>query len=177
MIKLKSGSTFPNIQLTDTNGQGLTLPNSESTFTHIQFRRFAGCPVCNTHLQALKRAADEITKAGIKEIIFFHSTTEALRPHIQDFPFTFIADPDKKYYKQFGVESSWGSLLHPKTALAALTGLRPSNLVAALSPEENHLGYPADFLIDAKGKVMAAKYGKHAADGWTLDELLAQCKP
>lgn len=36
-----------------------------------------------------------------------------------------------------------------------------------------HLGLPADFLINSNGRVIAAKYGKHAYDHWSVDELLA----
>jgi hypothetical protein len=32
---------------------------------------------------------------------------------------------------------------------------------------------PADFLVGTDGTVLAAKYGKHGADQWSVDELLA----
>ena len=41
---------------------------------------------------------------------------------------------------------------------------------------ESHLGMPADFLIDTDGTVLAAKYGEHGADQWSVDELLALAK-
>ncbi|HEX4559363.1 MAG TPA: AhpC/TSA family protein, partial [Mycobacterium sp.] len=37
---------------------------------------------------------------------------------------------------------------------------------------ENHLGMPADFLIAPDGAVVARKYGEHADDQWSVDELL-----
>ena len=36
------------------------------------------------------------------------------------------------------------------------------------------LGLPADFLIAPDGKILAAHYGKHAADQWTMEELLSK---
>jgi hypothetical protein len=36
----------------------------------------------------------------------------------------------------------------------------------------NHLGLPADFLIAPDERIVAAKYGKHADDQWSVDELL-----
>ncbi|MBY0456677.1 MAG: hypothetical protein K2V38_05015 [Gemmataceae bacterium] len=33
-------------------------------------------------------------------------------------------------------------------------------------------GLPAEFLIDATGRIVAGKYGKSAYDQWTVDELL-----
>jgi hypothetical protein len=34
------------------------------------------------------------------------------------------------------------------------------------------LGLPADFLIASDGRILAAKYGRHANDQWEVDELL-----
>jgi hypothetical protein len=34
------------------------------------------------------------------------------------------------------------------------------------------LGLPADFLLDPDGTVVAAHYGRHADDQWSVDELL-----
>jgi hypothetical protein len=31
---------------------------------------------------------------------------------------------------------------------------------------------PADFLVDAQGRVVAAHYGRHADDHWEVDEVL-----
>jgi hypothetical protein len=45
-------------------------------------------------------------------------------------------------------------------------------LVGSLGPAENHLGMPADFLIGPDGAVVARKYGGHADDQWSVDELL-----
>jgi hypothetical protein len=39
-------------------------------------------------------------------------------------------------------------------------------------PTGGQLGVPADFLIASDGQVIAAKYGQHAYDQWTVDELL-----
>jgi hypothetical protein len=39
-------------------------------------------------------------------------------------------------------------------------------------PTGGQLGVPADFLIASDGRVIAAKYGQHAYDQWTVDELL-----
>jgi hypothetical protein len=38
---------------------------------------------------------------------------------------------------------------------------------------ESKLGLPADFLIGTDGRILALKYGVHAYDQWTVDELLS----
>lgn len=45
-------------------------------------------------------------------------------------------------------------------------------LAGALAPTEDHLGKPADFLIETDGTIRARKYGLHADDQWSVDELL-----
>ncbi|MEU0661187.1 hypothetical protein [Streptomyces lavendulocolor] len=37
---------------------------------------------------------------------------------------------------------------------------------------EGRLGLPADFLLAPDGTVLAVKYGEHAYDQWSVDELL-----
>ena len=46
---------------------------------HLQFRRFAGCPICNLHLRSGARRHDEIAAAGIREVVVFHSPADERR--------------------------------------------------------------------------------------------------
>ncbi|MCP3802353.1 AhpC/TSA family protein [Allokutzneria sp. A3M-2-11 16] len=161
-------------ELITVSGERVRLPDPDR-LVHLQFRRFAGCPICNLHLQSVVRRHDEITAAGIREVVFFHSPADELRDY--DLPFAVIADPEKRYYREYGVESSRRALLHPRTwgailrggALTALGRFRPP----AAKQEGGRLGLPADFLIDRDGSVLAAKRGEHAYDQWSVDELLA----
>ena len=40
--------------------------------THLQFRRFAACPICNLHLQSVVARHAEITASSIHEVVVFH---------------------------------------------------------------------------------------------------------
>jgi peroxiredoxin len=172
-------SRIADIELTAVTGEGIVLPDPNA-MTHIQFRRFAGCPICNLHLQSYVRRFDEISTAGIREVVFFHSTADELREHTADLPFTVIGDPEKRYYREFGVESSSRALLHPKvwwaivygTALTALGRYRPPTARQA----GGRLGLPADFLVDPEGRVIAAKFGVHADDQWSVDDMLGHAR-
>lgn len=148
---------------------------------HLQFRRFAGCPICNLHLQQVARRNPEIEDAGVTEVVVFHSAVDRLRQYVADVPFALVADPQRKLYKEFGVESSLRSLLHLDAARAGARGMRRGgSLLGALAPREDHLGKPADFLIEPDGTIRACKYGVHADDQWSVDEMLdlaAQQRP
>ena len=147
----------------------------------MQFRRFAGCPVCNLHLHSFAKRHEEIEAASIREVVIFHSTPELLLPHAGNLPFAVIADPDKRLYAEFGVESALRALLDPRAwvpvlravSRSALMILRKHQAVPSLNPQGGRFGLPADFLIAQDGRVLASKYGAHAYDQWSVDELLA----
>jgi hypothetical protein len=158
------------------NGENIAVPDPE-LLTHLQFRRFAGCPVCNLHLQSVARRHDEIAAAGVREVVFFHSPADELRTHTSDLPFAAVADPDKQHYRRFGVEEGRRALADPRAWPAIVRGLSATALgrfrPPAVSQRGGRLGLPADLLVGTDGRVLAAKYGAHADDQWSVDELLA----
>src|SRR5690349_23254091 len=99
--------------LEDVSGRPVSLPQ-EGALVHLQFRRFAGCPVCNLHLRSFARRHRELEMAGVREVVLFHSPADELRPHTADLPFAVVADPDKRLYAEFGVASSPRALLDPR---------------------------------------------------------------
>jgi peroxiredoxin len=153
----------------------IAVPAADGT-VHLQFRRFAGCPICTLHMHELAQRHDEIESAGVTEVVVFHSAADALRRYQADLPFAVVADPDRKLYKEFGVEASFRATLHPRAMLAAARGMRWSKASGAMGWGEKHTGKPADFLIGTDGTVLACKYGTHADDQWSVDELLTLAK-
>jgi peroxiredoxin len=177
--QLNVGGTIAQRALTSVSGEPISIPDRHR-LVHLQFRRFAGCPVCNLHLRSFSRRDREITAAGIREIIVFHSTVDDLRPSSADLPFAVIADPDKRLYLEFGVESSLRALLDPRAWPAILRGiihsfisiLRGKQPVPSLTPRGGRFGLPADFLIAPDGRLLACKYGHHADDQSSVEEVI-----
>ena len=176
----RAGDVIAPLSLEDLAGRPVAAPDP-ARLVHLQFRRFAGCPVCDLHLRAFVRRIGEIEMAGVREVVVFHSSREALLPYAADLPFAVIADPDKRLYANFGVEASAQALLSPhawgpilRAVAAALAGMvfkgRPA---PPPEPEGGRLGLPADFLIASDGRLLACRYGEHAYDQWSADELLA----
>lgn len=176
---MNPGSTVSPRRLAAVTGADIALPDQERLI-HLQFRRFAGCPVCNLHLRTVVRRHDEIEAAGVREVVVFHSPAEELLKHIADLPFAVIADPAKRLYAEFGVESSPRALLSPRAwgpiVRAVVSGtrhvLRGREHLPASKPLGGRLGLPTDFLITNEGTVVAAKYGEDVYDQWSVDELL-----
>lgn len=138
---------------------------------HLQFRRFAGCPVCNLQVRLFTEAHAQLAAAGVTTVTFFHSPREAMLPHQAELPSPVVPDPERVWYARFGVERSLRAVANPRvwaTAVRAfVTG--PSNPLEGGSQD----GLPADFLVDASGNLVAVHYGANAADQWSVDEVLA----
>lgn len=181
-MQVKPGDTVDADELHTIKGATIALPDPE-TLTHLQFRRFAGCPICNVHLQSVIKRHEEIKAAGIREVVMFHSTREELETYVDDVPFDLVADPDRKLYRRFGVETKLRSVADPRSMAPILKGIMDPSLRGKLrlkagmrTANGGHNGLPADILIDTDGTVVDAKYGKHAGDQWSVDELLQRAE-
>ncbi len=181
-MRVEPGDTVELDELHNVKGGTVAVPDPER-LVHLQFRRFAGCPICNVHLQSVIKRHDEITASGIREVVMFHSTPEELATYVDDMPFDLVPDPDRTIYRRFGVETSLRSVADPRSMAPVFKGLRDRSLAGKLrlsagmhSANGGHLGLPADILIDTDGTVIDAKYGKHAGDQWSVDELLHVAK-
>ena len=175
MQKIQIGKVISKHSLIAAGSQKVEIPDPKH-IVHLQFRRFAGCPFCSVHLRSFVRRYHEITAAGIREVVVFRSTTAALLQHHADMPFAVIPDPTGKLYTEFEVSFGLRALLNPRALFMALP-----NVVRLLpkfpgipSGLKETLGLPADFLISPDGRVLACKYGSHADDQWSVDDLLMQ---
>lgn len=177
-MKIQPGDVLELGPLTAISGESVGVPGR--SLTHLQLRRFAGCPVCALHLRSIVGRHAELLEAGIREVVVFHSPAEELRVYAGDLPFPVIADPKKKLYAKLGAEVGARALLDPRawlpivwavvsTAWGILWKRAPS---PPTSPYGGRLGLPAEFLIASDGRVLAAKYGTHVYDQWSVDELL-----
>jgi peroxiredoxin len=164
-------------QLTTIQGEPVAVPGPD-VLTHLQFRRFAGCAFCNTHLRSVAVRHAELVAAGVREVALFHSSAQALLPHHEEIPFAVVADPEKVLYAEFGVETAKRAVLDPRVWPAAVRGFpegfRKNRAGKPVYPTEHEtvFGLPADFLIAPDGRVLAVKYGKNARDQWSVDEIL-----
>ncbi len=170
-MKLKAGDSLSPFSVTSLAGGAIAIPDPSVRLVHLQFRRFAGCPVCNFHLHTMARRHGEIAAAGIREVVFFHSSAEEMQAYQGRLPFDCVADPRKAHYRRLGVETSILAPLHPRVLWNGARGVLAMGRFYRRA-ENGIFGLPADFLIDPRGRVVAAHYGTHADDQWSVDELL-----
>ena len=172
--RLRPGDSVTPRILRAVSSESLSIPDS-SHLIHLQFRRFAGCPICKLHLRSFAQRHNELLEAGIREMAVFHSSAESILRHDGHLPFPVIADPDKHLYNEFGLEKSIRSILDPRTWSVIVRGLA---IFGPGPPEkgESGLGLPGDFLISPDMRIVACKYGVHADDHWSVDEVLQLSK-
>jgi peroxiredoxin len=171
MSSIVPGQAAPRLAATTITGRAVQVPDPSARFVHLQFRRFAGCPVCNFHLMGFARRHAEIRAAGIREVVLFHSSAGEMLQYQAQLPFDCIADPGMAHYRAYGVQASWRALLHPRVLVNGARWVATARRFYRRA-ENGILGLPADFLVDAQGTVQAMKYGAHADDQWEVDELL-----
>jgi peroxiredoxin len=58
-MKFKPGDLLPTTEMETVNGEAIRLPNPKR-LSHLQFRRFVDCPICNTHIAEFRKRAREI---------------------------------------------------------------------------------------------------------------------
>ena len=171
-VALDAGDLIQPRILQTIDGTSVTVPDPDRALVHLQFRRYAGCPICSLHLRSFAQRHDEIVAAGMREVVVFHSPEAELRK-VHRLPFAVIADPEKRLYAEFGVGTSPRAVLDPRVWP---TAIRAVALRASVDPkagmEGGSFGLPADFLIAPDGRLLASKYGVHADDQWSVDELL-----
>jgi peroxiredoxin len=171
-VHLHPGAVIGARSLISIEGDTVAIPDPGGTVVHLQFRRYAGCPICSLHLRSFASRYEEIARAGIREVVVFHSSEVELRKvHRQ--PFAVIADPDRQLYAEFGVGTSAAAVLDPRvwpTAMRAVALRASADPTAGV--QGGSFGLPGDFLIGSGGQILASKYGVHADDQWSVDELL-----
>jgi len=179
MNRIAEGFVVKERRLLSIRSAEVAIPDSEA-LVHLQFRRFAGCPICDLHLHSFAARHRELAAASVREVVVFHSSQDELLKFCAALPFDVIADPEKRLYAQFGVQSELRALLNPGVWVPILQGVIRSfgqvllkrMPMPSLNPGGGRFGLPADFLIASTGMILACNYGSHAYDQWSMDELL-----
>lgn len=176
--KLSDTASAPVFKHATAFGDTISLDKYRGHKIFLVFTRSAGCPVCNLYIHQLQEYADSFKQKGIIVLIATQSTAENTRKYIEneDFPYTFLPDPEQELYSLYGVESSYG-----KTAKGFLFkgGRKKAKEGKKLYTKEKFkqegdtdiIG--ADFFIDENGKLLKARYGDYLGDRPSINEIFS----
>ena len=148
MPLLNPGDPFPQLTISTTGGQTLTLPDAfAGDFGVVLFYRGAWCPYCNAQLRAFERASQALGDNGIRvaalSVDDLETSAALAGKHKLTFPVGYGADA---------------------RAVAGLTG-------AFVNPDPVYL-QSAGFVLDPAGKVVVSVYSSGAIGRLVPDDVI-----
>lgn len=176
-MKLQTGNTALDFVAKDIYGNDVRLSEYRGKKIILSFYRNVSCPFCNRRVHQIMGNNIRLKNAGVQLVFLFESSNQKLSSsvfHQGISPWPLIGDPDKKVYKQYGVEQS--TLKMMKTMVVANVAQAKKETKDLNLPEDKDASMnliPADFFIDENFKIVKAHYGKHLDDHVSIDELKA----
>lgn len=173
---LKAGQKAPEIRGVDLAGKPFDL-SARKKPTMIQFHRYVGCPVCHLHIHNYLQRSREWLARGIDVVVIYYSTPKEVMEigkfPAEGLPITFLTDPERKNYRNYGVgESLWGTLSLSAWREGAIAMFKGHSMRHAFQ-SYGLGGLPADFLVDENGIIRRVRYGRNISDSLPVDGLLA----
>ena len=138
MPLLNPGDPFPQLTISTTDGQALTLPGAfAGDYAVVLFYRGSWCPYCNAQLRAFERAGQVLADNGIRVAALSVDDQETSAALVEKHKLTFPVG--------YGADAK---------AVAALTG-------ALVNPDPGYL-QSTGFVLDPAGNVVVSVYSSGA---------------
>ncbi|MGN6120424.1 MAG: redoxin domain-containing protein [Rhodanobacter sp.] len=169
-MRLFAPETAPVLDLVDIHGQAIAT-SQPGRLTLLSFFRDAACPFCNFRIYELTQRHQELSERGLDVVaVFSASQAEVLRfAGHRPRPFPLAADPTSRAHEVYGIERSlWRKFKAIVTRVPTL--IRGLRLVGFAGLNTGNL-MPADFLIDGRGRIVEAYYGRDAGDRIPLQRV------
>src|SRR5215831_2728534 len=164
-MRLNVGMSAPVFAADAVGGGRVDLSALRGRTVLLKFYRFATCPVCNLHLHRFIKDYAQLEALGLTTVVLFHSPAAKVEEsHREATPFALVPDPDKRIFRAFGVEIGWAGMFSPTVMRDYMRALAAGFPPGMLTSDGGVTGNPADFIVDADGRIAFAHYGKHYAD-------------
>jgi len=174
--KLTDTSAAPLFTHTTAYGDTVSLSQYKGKKVFLVFTRSAGCPICNLYIHQLQEYADSFKQKNIEVLIVTQSIASNTKKYIENenFPYTFLSDPERKLYKLYSIESSTGKMMKGYIFKGGRAKSKKGKKLykETFKQEGNKEIVGSDFLIDENGKLIKAYYGKYLGDRMSITEIL-----
>lgn len=163
-MRIKPGELAPAIAAEDAHGRPFDLAALRGRRVMLSFYRYASCPICNLRMHELILAHQRLAERGLDLVAVFQSPEATIAEYVgqQEAPFPILADPSMNLYRRYGVEAAWWGFMSWRILGRALAAMRRGFLPGRIDGPFHRT--PADFLIDADGKIALAHYGRDIDD-------------
>jgi peroxiredoxin Q/BCP len=172
-MRVQAGEALRHFSLPDIAGGLFDTRSLEGRPFLLSFFRYAGCPFCNLRMHELVGASPGLG-GRFTIVAVFDSPLDNLVAHAEGHraPFPVLADAGGVAYDLYGVEHSVARVMKsmvrlPAMLKAARMGYLPTTIQGRLDT------LPADFLVDAGGRIAVARYARDAGDRMPLEQIAA----
>jgi peroxiredoxin Q/BCP len=157
-MSLVSGMSAPDFTATVYGRPPINLSDYRGRKVWLAFFRYAGCPLCNLRVHQMIQRYAGWQQKGLEIIAVFQAPVDEVARNVgeQNAPFPIVCDPDEALYRLYDLEASLAGYLSPKNIPLMAEAFKQGFLPGAMHGTKTRL--PADFLIDASGKVIDAFY-------------------
>jgi thioredoxin-dependent peroxiredoxin len=175
--KLKNNDKAPDFEMISVKGDAIRLENLKGKTVLLTFFRFAGCPVCNFRMHELMGNYEQLKSQNMEVIAVFESGNEMLKTYLTDspVPFPVIGDPTLLLYKKYGTDKSVFKMMRTMFKKKPKEQMKQGETLfqgKKYKQDGSMARIPADFIIDEKGIIKTAHYGKFIGDHIPLETLI-----
>ncbi|MFA7387329.1 MAG: peroxiredoxin-like family protein [Thiohalobacteraceae bacterium] len=174
-MRREPGEQVGQLRLQSTDGVGFDVDQLRDKRFMLSFFRFAACPFCNLRVHELVTRYGELG-SRFAVVAIFDSPLDNLQRYAgrHRAPFPILADPTNVYYRAFAIERSIPGML--KAALLRFPSVLRAVVLERYLPTsfQGHLAtLPADFLVDERGIIRRAYYGRDIGDHLPFEQVRA----
>lgn len=167
----------PVFNLLDIYDREIDLKQYKGKKIFIGFFRHVGCPFCNLRVHSLFKKYEEYKAQNMEMIFFFESRKEVILRsifHKEISPIPIIGDPEKIWYKIFGIENSVlkSTTSHLTSFIQTALSAKFKNLpMGLISGNESYSTMPAEFLIDENLIIRKIHYSNSLNDRLSFADI------
>jgi thioredoxin-dependent peroxiredoxin len=173
-MKIQASQEAPLFSIKDVNGTSVNLADYKGKKVMLTFYRNVGCPVCNVRFHELEEQASYFKSKGMILLAIYESTADNMKKYLEGEAVfaTMIPNPEQNLYELYDIDRSMGKMMKGMFH-GAMGKMKKGKKLFKQKIEQdgnsNRIG--ADFLIDEKGNVQTAYYGKYVGDHLPLNDI------
>lgn len=174
-MKISPSQAAPTFTVKDVSGSTVSLSDYRGKKILLTFYRNVGCPICNLRFHELQGYAENFKMKNLVVLAVYESTAENMKQYLEgENPYAvMIPNPTQDLYKLYEIESSLGKIM--KGMFHGAMGKMNKGkkfFKKKIKQDGNSSRISADFLIDERGNVNTAYYGRFVGDHLPIDEII-----
>jgi thioredoxin-dependent peroxiredoxin len=172
--KMIESQPVPVFTAKNVDGKQINLSDFKGKKVLLTFYRNVGCPICNFRFNELQQQSEYFKSKGLVLLAVYESSTENMQKYINNKHFYAIMIPnsDLNLYQLYNVERNMGKVMKSMFH-GAMGKMSEGNKLfdTKIKQDGNKDRIGADFLIDEKGNLLKAYYGKYVGDHLSISEI------